>query len=181
MAHTPTTAAIDRYANDAIKKKDPMVFLKEFGPLHNRWHTTSLRNKLGFLLFHWHVVTALKKSHADMIWPGGIKPFTLADWNGFAWPYNVSVKVTTGDFDSLAAFSSAIENWHNDAHMAVENATGEDMMNPLTNVLLQNFWRLHYFIDARFMEALVNFDGVGSEKQQISRLEIKYHSRLGEV
>ena len=181
MAHTPTTSAIDRYANDAIKKKDPLVFLKEFGPLHNRWHTTALRNRLGFLLFHWHVVTALKKSHADQIWPGGIQPFTIADWEGFNWPYNITTAVTAGDFDSLAAFSSAIENWHNEAHMAVMNATGENMMNPLTNVLLLNFWRLHYFIDARFMEALASFDATGSPKQKIARMEIKYHARLGAI
>ena len=54
-------------------------------------------------------------------------------------------------------------------------------MNPLTNILLRNFWRLHYFIDARFLEALASFDGAGSVKQQVSRLERNYHSQLGEV
>ena len=124
MAHTPTTGAINYYASDAIKQKDPLLFLHKFGPLHNRWHTTSLRNNLGFLLFHWHVVTAFKKCHADQVWPSGVQPFTLADWNQFGWPYNPTSNVTTGNFDSLAAFSSAIESWHNEAHMAVETATG---------------------------------------------------------
>ncbi len=181
MAHTPTTRAINRYASDAIKQKDPLLFLQEFGPLHNRWHTTSLRSNLGFLLFHWHVVTAFKRCHADQVWPGGVQTFTLTDWNQFGWPYNLTANVNSGDFESLAAFSSDIEGWHNEAHMAVENATGEDMMDPATNVLLRNFWRLHYFIDARFLQALAAFDGTGSIKSQISRLEKKYHSRLGEV
>ncbi len=181
MAHTPTTRAINQYASDAIKQKDPLLFLQEFGPLHKRWHTTSLRNNLGFLLFHWHVVTAFKKCHADRVWPGGVQPFTPADWNRFAWPYNVAANVNAGDFTSLAAFSSAIEGWHNEAHMAVEMATGENMMDPATNVFLRNFWRLHYFINGRFLEALAAFDGTGSVKKQVSRLERKYDSRLGEV
>lgn len=181
MSHSPIIIAINGYASDAIKKNNPLLFLQEFGPLHKRWHTTALRNNLGFLLFHWHVVTAFRKCHADQIWPGGVQPFTLADWTQFGWPYNLPMNVNAGDFDSLAAFSASIENWHNEAHMAVENATHEDMMNTLTNVLLRNFWRLHYFIDARFMEALAAYDGKGSAQQQISRIEKKYHTRLGEV
>jgi hypothetical protein len=181
MSHSPTIRAITRYADDAIKQKDPLVFLQEFGPLHNRWHTTSLRNNVGFLLFHWHVVTAFKRCHADKIWPGGVHAFSLADWKRFDWPFKPIAKPRAGNFDSLAGFSSAIENWHNEAHMAVQMATGEDLMNPSTNVLLRNFWRLHYFIDARFLEALAAFDGAGPVDKQISRLEKKYDSRLGEV
>lgn len=181
MAHTPTTHAINQYASDAIKQKDPLLFLQEFGPLHNRWHTTSLRNNLGFLLFHWHVVTAFKKCHANQVWPGGVQPFTLANWNQFGWSYNLAANVIPGDFDSFSAFSFNLEGWHNEAHMAVQMATGENMMDPLTNIFLRNFWRLHYFIDNRFVEALAAFDGTGSVKQQVSRLRRKYHSRLGEV
>ena len=181
MSHSPTTRAIDGYANDAIKQKAPLLFLQEFGPLHNRWHSTSFRNNLGFLLFHWHVVTAFKKCHAYQIWSGGIQPFSTADWTRFGWPYNLLINVAAGNLDSLANFSTDIENWHNEAHMAVETATGEDMMNPVTNVLLRNFWRLHYFIDERFLEALAAFDGKGSIQQQISRIEKKYHARLGEI
>lgn len=181
MAHSQTVRLINHYATEALKKKDPMVFLQDLGPLHNRWHGTSLRNNIGFLLFHWHVVSAFRKCHADQVWPGGVQPFTLADWDQFGWSYNVSANVTAGDFDSLAAFSSAIESWHNEAHMAVQMATGEDLMDPATNIFLRNFWRLHYFIDARFLEALDTFDGSGSVKAQISRLEKKYEGRLGEV
>lgn len=181
MSHSPTTRAIEGYANDAIKQKNPLLFLQEFGPLHNRWHSTSLRKNLGFLLFHWHVVTAFKRCHADQIWPGGIQPFSSADWAQFDWPYDLQPSIVAGNIDSLANFSSEIEGWHNEAHMAVENATGEDMMDPSTNILLRNFWRLHYFIDERFLEALVAFDGKGPVTQQITRLQKKYHSRLGDI
>jgi len=181
MSHSPTTRAIDRYANDSIKQKDPLVFLREFGPLHKRWHMTSLRNNLGFFLFHWHVTSAFKKCHADQIWPGGVQPFLSADWDQFDWPYDLSSNVTAGDFDSLSAFSLAVERWHNEAHMAVETATGQNMMDPATNIFLRDFWRLHYFIDARFLEALATFDGKGPVTQQISNLERNHHLRLGNI
>lgn len=182
MSHSPTIRAINSYATDAIKQNNPLSFLQRFSPLHNRWHTTSLRNNLGFLLFHWHVVTALKKSHADQIWTGGVQPFTSADWKTqFDWPYNVPMNVVAGDFDSFAGFSSNIENWHNEAHMAVQMVTGEDLMNATTNVYLRNFWRLHYFIDSRFLEALTAFDANGTVTTRITRLEKKYHTRLGDL
>ena len=181
MSHSPTTRAIALYAREAITQHDPMHFLRRFAPLHNRWHASSLRNNLGFLLFHSHVKTALEKCHADQLWPGGVQPFTLANWTQFNWPYDLNATVGAGDFDSLASFSSLLEGWHNEAHMAVETSTGEDMMNPLTNIFLRNFWRLHYFIQDRFLEALNAFDGKGTAAKQIGRLEKKYHARLGEI
>ena len=181
MSHSPTTSAIALYAREAVKLNDPMHFLQRFAPLHNRWHTTSLRNNLGFLLFHWYAETALKKCHADQIWPGGVQPFTLADWTQFNWQYNVSMNVAARDFDSLVDFSSRIESWHNEAHMAVEMVTGEDMMQPLTNIYLKNFWRLHYFINDRFLEAINAFDGKDTVAKQVARLRKKYHARLGDV
>lgn len=180
--HSPTTRAIAHYAAESVKRNDPMYFLDRFSPLHNRWHTTSLRNNIGFLVFHWYVIQGFTKSHADQIWPGGIQPFTIANWSTtFNWPYNVPNNVTSGDFNSLAAFSSAMEAWHNEAHMAVEMVTGENLMDPLTNIYLKNFWRLHYFIDARFVEALAAFDGSGSVLKQVGRLVKKFESRLGEI
>ena len=180
MPHSPTTLAIALYANEAIKQNNPLHFLQRFAPLHNRWHTTSLQNNLGFLLFHWYTVMAFKKCHADQIWPGGVQPFTTTDWNQFNWPYNLSTNVAKSDINSLVDFSSRIESWHNEAHMAVETATGENMMNPLTNIYLRNFWRLHYFINDRFLEAINAFDGNGTAEKQIARV-IKKHLRLGDV
>ena len=182
MSHSPIKRAIALYAKEAVQQNNPLHFLQRFAPTHNSWHTTSLRDSLGFLLFHWHARAALKKSHADQIWPGGVQPFTLADWKTrFDWLYNVTNSVVAGDFDSLAAFSSELEGWHDQAHMAVEMVTGEQMMLPLTNIYLRNFWRLHYFINDRFLEALGTFDGNGSVVKQIGRLERKYHTRLGEI
>jgi hypothetical protein len=181
MSHSPTTHAIELYAKESLQRNDPMYFLQKFAPLHKRWHTTSLRNNIGFLLFHWFAIKGLKKSHADKIWPGAIKPFTLADWQGFQWPYTLNINVTSGSFSKLGDFSSRIENWHNEAHMAVETATGENMMDPLTNIYLKNFWRLHYFINARFVEALKAFDGKDSADKQVARLIKKYEGSLGDI
>ena len=182
MSHLPTIHAINRYVADSLKHKDPMLFLRELGPQHYRWHRIPRTTRsIGFLSFHWHVVSAFKKSHADKIWPGSIQPFSLAEWNQFGWPYNVTAQVMADDFDSFAAFSTAIENWHNEAHMAVMNATGEDMMSPATNIFLRNFWRLHYFIDARFLDALAAYDKKGSVPQKVARMEKKFDARLGEI
>ncbi len=57
MSHSPTTRAIALYANEAIRQNNPLHFLQRFAPLHKRWHTTSLRNNLGFILFHWYSET----------------------------------------------------------------------------------------------------------------------------
>jgi hypothetical protein len=38
---------------------------------------------------------------------------------------------------------------------------------PATNILLRNFWRLHYFINARFLEALTTYDSVGSVTKRL--------------
>ena len=181
MSHSPTTRAIALYASEALAQNDPMHFLKRFAPLHKRWHTTSLRNNLGFFLFHWYDVAAMKKCHADQIWPGSVQPFTLADWNNFNWPYSLNNIVTAGDIDSMAGFSANIEGWHNEAHMAVETVTGENMMDPLTNVYLRNFWRLHFFINDRFLNAINAFDGNGTVEKQVARLIKKYHTRLGDI
>jgi len=180
--HTPTVALINSFASDALKQKNPLQFLQKLGPLHDRWHSTPFsRRTIGFLLFHWHLVAAFKHCHADKVWTSGVQPFTPANWTAFGWPYNVPDNVASGDLNSLAVFSSAVERWHNEAHHAVMIATGEDLMNPATNILLRNFWRLHYFINARFLEALAAYDGSGSVKQKIARLEKNHESRLGDI
>jgi hypothetical protein len=180
--HTPTIALINSYASDALKQKNPLLFLQRLGPLHHRWHQTSVRRRtVGFLLFHWHLIVALKHCHSDKLWPGGVVPFTLANWSAFSWPYSVPDNVASGDFDSLAAFSHDIEIWHGEAHHAVMMATGEDLMTTTTNVLLRDFWRLHYFINARFLEALAAYDSAGTVTKKISKLEKQHEGQLGEI
>ncbi len=57
----------------------------------------------------------------------------------------------------LIAYSTAIEGWHNEAHMVVGMANGIDLMNPRTNVFLPQFWNLHFFINARLEEHLTSY------------------------
>ena len=61
------------------------------------------------------------------------------------------------------------------------NVTGEDMMTPVANIYLWNFWQLRFVINDHFFEALAAFDGQGSVAKQIGRVERNHHSRLGEV
>ena len=131
--------------------------------------------QIGFLTFHHLVIKSFGSTFPTgqiPVQPSSIAPFP---------PVLGTAAGSVTDTASLREFSEDLEGWHNEAHMAVETSTGEDMMNPSTNILLRNFWRLHYFIDARFLEALAAFDGKDSVKKRISRLKKKYHSRLGEV
>ena len=72
-------------------------------------------------------------------------------------PYRVRVTVGKGDIDALESFSLAMERWHGAAHMAIGQAEGVDMMNPLTNIRLLQFWRLHFFINAKFEAKLRSY------------------------
>lgn len=122
-------------------------FLTLLGPVHNTWHTT--RHTYGFLLFHWDLINCFKAVGGPASF-GGITAFTNADFRAFGMPYSVRVAVARGDINALESFSLAIERWHGAAHMAVGQAEGVDMMNPLTNIRLKQFWRLHYFINGKF-------------------------------
>jgi hypothetical protein len=159
-----------------------MYYLQQLSPIHVRWHMQSKSTRtLGFLVFHWHVIDALKTAGVPKLWPGKLKPFSLGDFTGFGWPYNVTLQAQSGDFDSLANFSTAIETWHNEAHMAIGMATNTPMMDPGQNVFYLPFWRLHYFINERFLEELGHFDGLGTAVKQVKRLERKAHSAVGQI
>jgi hypothetical protein len=182
MAHTFTITALNRIGAEARRRRDPMYFIREFGPMHLRWHMLAFPARpLGFLLYHWHVIQNFKKARGPQLWPGGVRPFTTADFANFGWPYQVTTTATDGDIESLAAFSLDIERWHNDAHMAIGMATGTPMMDPEENIRYLPFWRLHYFIDARFLDQLDNYDGRGSVARQIRRVERRRHSDVGRI
>ncbi len=64
--------------------------------------------------------------------------------------------------------------------MAVGDAFGitNDMMNPRVNIYYREFWRLHYFINDKFLEELRRYDPAGSVTQKIGRLEQNQHANL---
>jgi hypothetical protein len=181
MAHSFTVAALNKLGNDAKKLGDPMSYLRNLGPIHLQWHRGSLAaRRIGFLLFHYHVIENLKKCGGPAMF-GGIKPYTPAQFAAFGQPYDVTSKATNGDLDSLADFSLDLEGWHGDAHMAIGMATGVDMMNPLTNINHVEFWRLHYFINAKFFQQLRRYDPAGSNAKRVAKIEALHHSKVGRV
>ena len=149
-----------------------------------QWHRQSpLARTLGFLLFHWNVIENFRRAGGPRIWAGGLRPFSGSDFTNFGWPYTVAERATPGNVDSLADFSRAIEGWHGDAHMAIGMATGteQQMMDPGQNIFLLNFWRLHYFINDRFLEQLDNYYGQGAALQQVQRLQRRHHRDVSRI
>lgn len=129
------------------------AFLDGFGPIHLRWHRDFPRVTYGFLLFHAYVIKLFKATGGPKR-VGGVKAYTRADFASFGWPYTVSDLVPKGDLGALRTCSVDVQNWHNDAHMFIGVATGVDMMDALTNINHQEFWRLHYFINQQFDQKL---------------------------
>ena len=139
-------------------------FLKTLGPVHAQWHSANNKGtvSIGFLLFHWELIQRFKAVGGPAHF-GSIIPFTNAQLISFHATYDVTDPVLRGDVASLENFSTGIggiEQWHNNAHMAIGMAFHKNMMNPKTNVLLPQFWQLHYFINDRFEEKLGDFRSV---------------------
>jgi hypothetical protein len=148
------------------------AFFKKLGPLHARWHTANNHGtqSIGFLLFHWELLQRFKAVGGPQHF-GGVTPFTKPQFSTFGQPYNVSTHVGSNQVSHLEEFSSDVEAWHNDAHMAVSMAFHINLMNPKTNIRLVQFWQLHYFINDRFEEKLVAFKPATAVPAVISQIE----------
>ena len=48
----------------------------------------------------------------------------------------------------------------------------DEMMDPALNIYLREFWRLHYFINARFLPELRRYDTSGTARAKIERSEL---------
>lgn len=153
------------------------AFLSLLGPIHDNWHSTVTVH--GFLLFHWQVIRHFRAVGGPALF-GGISPFTTAQFaNRYNAPYNINIPVTPGNTQALAAFSAAVEDWHNGAHMRIEMRDGVNMMDPRTNIFVRQFWRLHYFINARFEEQLRSFDPPGTPASGVvARIESNNHNMV---
>ncbi len=159
------------------------AFLGPLGPVHEAWHSTpTSQRKLGFLLFHWHVVQQLKTVGGPASL-GGITPFTRAQFRQFGWRYNVTASVRRGRIDELETFSQDVENWHNRAHMAIGMAFGVDLMNPRTNITLKQFWQLHFFINNEFEKKLKTFRRTAGQNAVavVADVEKRNHSMVPDI
>jgi len=133
-------------------------FLKKLGPIHSQWHQAHNNgtSSIGFLLFHWELVKRFKAVGGPVHF-GDVVAFTTSQLASYNAQYDVTEVVRQADAASLEEFSSEIEGWHNNAHMAIGMFFHKNLMNPKTNVRLVQFWQLHYFINDRFEEKLGDF------------------------
>lgn len=127
-------------------------YLQLFGPIHNQWHGPGLR-RLGFLTFHWYVVRDFKRIRGPQ-YLGGTGAYTRKQLSNMGQPYDADVAVPSGGLTELQNFTMSMEGWHDDAHMAISMNDGVNLMNPLTNIFIPQFWKLHFFINKRFEEKL---------------------------
>ena len=184
MAHSFLITALDNARREATQSRDPLRFLSRLESIHPGWHQTPFTARsLGFFSFHWYVIDAFKKAKGPQLWSGGVRAFTRANFRTFGWPYDVTLRAKDGDIASLAAFSQAVERWHGQAHMAVGMAIGREteMMDPAQNIYLREFWRLHYFINGRFLPELRRYDTSGTARAKIERLGTEHHAELGQI
>ncbi|MBA3749962.1 MAG: hypothetical protein H0X03_03555 [Nitrosopumilus sp.] len=157
--HIGVVRNLQRMADEAKRNGNPPLFLTRFSPVHVRWHGSS--RIPGFLLFHWHAVEHVKDLGIDSML--GVNPYVVndfrpggdfadADWDDYMGSFGPS-----STLDELAEYSFQLENWHNNSHMVIGNATGTDLMNPATNIFLREFWNLHFFINQRFENEMKSY------------------------
>ena len=67
--------------------------------------------------------------------------------------------------------------------MQIQMTTGLNMMNPMTNIHLREFWRLHYIINAKFEAKLRSYRQSGSQSIPvvIASMEAGAHSSLPRI
>ena len=153
--HSVTLNRLQSFEDEARNTDNPRRYLERLGPLHNAWHSApSTGRRIGFLIFHWHVVEHFQALQLDQqmsvtpytvndFSPGG--QFAEADWNA-----SMQGIQPSRSLDDLVLYSQAIEGWHNEAHMVIGDVTGAPMMDPSVNVFYTAFWNLHSFINQRF-------------------------------
>ncbi len=153
MSNETTRDALITIANN--NNGDALGFLEAFSPLHNGWHGNP--RTYGFLLFHHRVVR-----YFNAIVNSQINPQVIAFTDGDFTNMNINVFGGTPQnitsLSDLEALSSDIEGWHNGAHAGIQVATGVPMMDAAENIFYRVFWRLHLFIDERFIDGLQQYE-----------------------
>ena len=150
MAHEDIRDQLITLASSS--SNDPGGFLEGLSPIHDAWHREGLRT-YGFLLFHNRVVRYFNLIVGPAL-SQPVEAYTPEDFNDLGVP---PFNADTSRVDTLAemvTFSDGIENWHNGAHGGIAAATGTPMMDPRQNIFFLPFWRLHLFIDDRFVDVL---------------------------
>jgi hypothetical protein len=127
--------------------QDPGGFLEGLSPIHLDWHMAP--PGYGFLLFHNRVVRLFKAIVAPAVEPE-IVPYTLDDLEAMGIERFEPDLSEVDALAEMAAFSDALESWHNTAHGAIGAATNTPMHDARQNVFFRPFWQFHFFIDDLF-------------------------------
>ena len=188
--HSATINSLQGFKDEAQNDGNPRVFLERLSPLHVNWHNQpSASRRIGFLIFHWHVVAHFKE--LGLVDNMGVNPiYTVAVFSpGGAYSEADFNDAMTGvsasqSLQGLADFSRAIEGWHNEAHMVIADKTGNPLMDPGRNVFYRRFWRLHLFIDQRFESEMTSYAQAAhpqltTSAQVIDHLENSHHGWVG--
>ncbi len=184
MAHSILETALDSAAKTSLDNNNPMLFLNGLEAIHTNWHRRRFDARgMGFLIFHWNVIERFRRCKGPTTWNGGVKSFRPADFTKFGASYTVTTHAREGDLESVAAFSLEAERWHNDAHMAIGMEFGieNEMMDPAVNIYYREFWRLHYFINDRFVRELKKFDRAGAPPAKIRGIEENHHNDVHKI
>lgn len=132
---------IDRLKDMSTGNKSS--FLGELEEIHDDWHMNGEfeDTRIGFLSFHREIIfyyrRVLRKQGQRLP-----RAFTLAQLSRMH-PYDRWID----DLDNERIFSQAIENWHNSVH---RNHHDPDFMDPRKNIYLNDFWKLHLFLNNKF-------------------------------
>ena len=183
MAHETTREALIELASNA--SANPMGFLEGLSDIHDDWHQPFGRT-YGFLLFHFRVVRYFNDIVNPAIDPG-VTPYTKADFEGMNYDEFGGTTDGVDTLQSLADFSSEIENWHNTAHRRIMAATGTPMMDPRQNIFFRPFWRLHLYIDGLFQVVLGQYGTAVHADQFLNlpiiaaHIEASHHNRVPSI
>lgn len=160
--HSLILDRLQRAESDAKKDNNPMLYLQRLSRIHTAWHGTSfVGRRVGFLLFHWHVIKHFKALELESRL--NVNPYREADFgnNGrFAeadWDESMGNVGPSMNLDDLIEFSQRIEAWHNEAHMIIEDVTGAPMMDASRNIFYAAFWNLHFFINQKLEQEVKNY------------------------
>ena len=175
MAHSQTRDQLIALANDSAD--NAVGFLEGLSDIHADWHGPNERT-YGFLLFHHRVVGYFSRIVNRAINPP-VAAFTAADFQAMnVQPFggNLANVDTLGE---LAAASSAIESWHNNAHMQIGMATQSPMMDPRQNIFFRPFWQLHLYIDNLYGATLKQYRNRSHPGQFLTDAAIAAHIEAG--
>lgn len=118
-------------------------FLAELKDIHVNWHLDEEFEgfPVGFLSFHREIIfyyrRVLRKQGQRLP-----RAFTLTQLS-MMHPYDRSID----ELGSARAFSREIQRWHNSVH---ESHHHPDFIDARKNIYLDDFWKLHLFLNNRF-------------------------------